>query len=109
MLLLLIYVRFLTNHPSPSRGVARLFAQGGPGVYQGGHIGERSEPISSEARAACRALARRTAGSGGAAPSGGLGGRSPPENFLAKMGVFRGCESDFSSEIAVNSFDQNCN
>ena len=38
-----------------------------------------------------------------------LAGAEPPGKFLAKMGVFRGCESDFSSEIAVNSFDQNCN
>ena len=37
--------------------------------------------LASEARIARRALGRRTAGSGGTAPGGGLGGRSPTENF----------------------------
>ena len=41
-------------------------------------MAERSEALASEAREACRALGRRTAGSGGAAPGGAQGGAPGP-------------------------------
>ena len=75
-------------------------------------MAERSEALASEAREACRALGRRTAGVWGRSPQRGPGaeprwgvrGAKPPGNFFEKLRCFGGPESN-SSNRNMNKID----
>ena len=61
--------------------------------------------LASEAREACRALGRRTAGSGGAAPAGSMGrapgGGEAPGIFLKNKGVLEALRAILSIETST--------
>ena len=74
-------------------------------------MAERSEALASEARAACRALGRRTAGVWGRSPQRGPGveprwavggqGAKPPGFFLKNKGVLEALRAILSIESAT--------
>ena len=81
-------------------------------------MAERSEALTSEAREACRALGRRTAGVWGRSPQWGPGaeprwgvrGAKPPRIFLKNKGILEALRAILSIETSrklMSNFHEN--